>query len=36
MDADAGIWNYPAGGAAVKRIKGMGAPFGATISAIKI
>lgn len=32
-NADVGIWNYPAGGSAVKTISGLDQPFGATISA---
>lgn len=35
-NADVGIWNYPAGGAAVKLLKNFSAPSGAAISAIKI
>lgn len=33
--ADVGIWKYPAGGAAVKKITGLYVPLGATVSAAK-
>ncbi|HEY2477047.1 MAG TPA: hypothetical protein VGI19_19860 [Candidatus Cybelea sp.] len=35
LNADVGIWKYPAGGNAVKTITGLAQPFGATISTRK-